>query len=334
MARVTASLALNIINPNVWYGFVARATNSKLVISDGVNTAVYQGYGLTYGWDGTVIGGTVTAYSQFYSGAHVATLDGFAAPAVIVQAHVNSNDIPGFLRAVMDGGDTVSGSPYGDWIATYGGDDVIAGNGGDDYIVAGAGNDTIFLSAGRSTVDGGAGFDVVSLPGNGGSYAQVQTPTGWSFASAQTGASAFLTNVERVAFSNGVLAFDTDGSAGQAYRIYQAAFARSPDAEGLGFWVNAIDQGYGDTTWLAANFIGSDEFKSKYGTPASVTDARFVELVYQNVLLRLPDESGYAFWTAQLDAGMSRASLLAHFSESPENKINVAPEIEQGIWLV
>ena len=36
-------------------------------------------------------------------------------------------------------------------------------------------------------------------------------------------------NVERLDFSDAHLAFDVDGNAGQIYRLYKAAFARTPD---------------------------------------------------------------------------------------------------------
>jgi hypothetical protein len=34
------------------------------------------------------------------------------------------------------------------------------------------------------------------------------------------------------------VALDVDGAAGQAYRLYQAAFDRAPDKNGLGYWIN------------------------------------------------------------------------------------------------
>ena len=64
-----------------------------------------------------------------------------------------------------------------------------------------------------------------------------------------------LTNVERLEFAdtNGTgqayrlyqAAFertpDTNGNAGQAYRLYQAAFERTPDPVGVGYHVNDIE---------------------------------------------------------------------------------------------
>src|SRR5690606_37428256 len=44
----------------------------------------------------------------------------------------------------------------------------------------------------------------------------------------------------------------------------------------------------------------------------------FVTLLYKNVLGRAPDERGLASWTGNLAAGMSRAEVVMHFSESRE----------------
>jgi len=133
---------------------------------------------------------------------------------------------------------------------------------------------------------------------------------------------------DRVAFGDVTLAFDTDGIAGQAYRLYKAAFDRQPDSEGLGFWVKTLDAGV-SLTWVAQRFIDSPEFEGMYGANAS--DERFIELLYANVLDREPDQSGYDYWLDVMSQGLSQADVLTYFSESPENVKNVAPLIEDGI---
>jgi hypothetical protein len=60
------------------------------------------------------------------------------------------------------------------------------------------------------------------------------------------------------------LAFDTDGIAGQAYRIYKAAFNRTPDNDGLKFWIGELDKGM-SLLQAASGFVGSAEFNSVYG---------------------------------------------------------------------
>jgi hypothetical protein len=127
--------------------------------------------------------------------------------------------------------------------------------------------------------------------------------------------------------NNNYIALDKDGVAGQAYRIYKAAFDRAPDLAGLGYWIDAMDNG-APLTSVAGGFIGSTEFQSRYG---STSDTDFIRLLYENVLDRQPDAEGYAYWQDAMSRGLSREGLLINFSESTENKANVADLIANGI---
>ena len=149
-----------------------------------------------------------------------------------------------------------------------------------------------------------------------------------------------LSNVERFSFSDTVIALDVDGTAGQAYRIYRAAFDRDPmidDTAGLGYWIAQMDAGM-SMTEVAARFIDSTEFRSLYG--ATPTNGEFLTKVYNNVLDRDPDSDGYAWWTDQLANNPEKTwqKVLADFSESAENQANVAGLIGNGItydaWTV
>ena len=140
-------------------------------------------------------------------------------------------------------------------------------------------------------------------------------------------------DADRIAFNNGVLRLDVQGGevAGSAYRIYQAAFDRTPDIPGLKFWVDRMDGGMALFD-VSRNFISSAEFIEIYG--ASSTNVQFISKLYQNVLGRDGETAGIAFWTGQLDTGASdRARVLFGFSESAENITGVAPKIDDGIFL-
>jgi hypothetical protein len=137
-----------------------------------------------------------------------------------------------------------------------------------------------------------------------------------------------LVGVERLQFADVTLALDIDGIAAEAYRIYKAAFDRQPDLPGLGFWIKNMDAGV-SLGEVAQEFINSAEFIRMYG--ANPSDEQFVDLLYANVLDRQADQSGYDFWIGALNRGLTRAGLLAEFSESQENITNVAPLIENGI---
>ena len=106
------------------------------------------------------------------------------------------------------------------------------------------------------------------------------------------GGSDTLVGIERVHFTDKVLAFDADGVAGKGYRVYKAAFNREPDGGGLGYWIDQMDDGM-DMVEVAARFIDSNEFRLMYGI--SPSDEDFLTKVYQNVLGRDPEpgDRGY-----------------------------------------
>lgn len=133
----------------------------------------------------------------------------------------------------------------------------------------------------------------------------------------------------RLRFADVSVAMEGDAVAGQAYRIYKAAFNRAPDYSGLGFWISAMDAGM-SLREVAAGFVGSAEFKSAYG--AAPTHRQIVDMLYQNVLGRAGDAGGIVFWLGVLDQGMDTvAGVLAGFSESAENKAALQGTIQSGI---
>lgn len=137
-----------------------------------------------------------------------------------------------------------------------------------------------------------------------------------------------LTGIERATFTDFNLAFDTAGAAGQGYRLYKAAFDRTPDFSGLGYWIRELDAGKA-LTGVAGSFVASPEFTGMYG--ANSTDANFVKLLYNHVLHRDPDKSGYDYWLGDMSRGQTKAAVLTLFSESPENQTQTADLVANGI---
>lgn len=121
---------------------------------------------------------------------------------------------------------------------------------------------------------------------------------------------------------------DSDGNAGQAYRLYKAAFDRTPDLKGLGYWIHELEN-QAPITSVAGNFIISEEFQRLYGVNVSNND--FIRLLYENVLDRSPDQNGYDYWLKDMAKGLTKEEVLISFSESVENKANVADFIKNGI---
>lgn len=128
-----------------------------------------------------------------------------------------------------------------------------------------------------------------------------------------------------------VVDHDVDGPAGQAYRLYRAAFSRTPDLQGLGYHIAAMQSGQ-SLQDISGNFLRSPEFEQRYGT---LDTAAFVTQLYANVLGRAPDAGGLAFHSGNLDSGrLTRAQVLIGFSESLENKQLTAAEIAGGILYI
>ncbi|MRV76228.1 DUF4214 domain-containing protein [Duganella sp. FT92W] len=203
-------------------------------------------------------------------------------------------------------------------------------------VVAGGtgGNDRFVAQAGSESFDGGAGVDTVVYGGARSAYTVSTVSSGATLQVVDSGGTDTLTSIERVQFADGALAFDTSGLAGEAYKLYRAAFNRTPDDGGLGYWISQMDKGVALRD-VARSFIASNEFKGLYG--AAPTDAAFVDLLYQNILHRAPDAAGAAYWVGVLGQGQPREDTLAFFSEGKENTDAVATLIANGIsytpWL-
>ena len=195
-------------------------------------------------------------------------------------------------------------------------------------LVGNAANDTFTTGSGNDAFDGALGTDTVMFTGLRTDHSIVKTSTGWSVSSPTDGIDTLL-NVERLVFSDATVAFDTSGNAGQAYRIYQAAFNRAPDSVGLGYWIKALDAG-GTLKSIAQGFVDSTEFKTLYG--ASPSNSQIVTKLYDNVLHRTPDQGGFDFWLGVLERqDATVAEVLAQFGESAENVAQLTGVMANGI---
>ncbi|MQA39266.1 DUF4214 domain-containing protein [Rugamonas aquatica] len=190
-----------------------------------------------------------------------------------------------------------------------------------------SGNDLLAGNATGKHIDGGAGIDTVYYDDSNGplDITLKQGQATVSLHGADTGDT--LTGVERLLFPDHALALDINGHGGQAYRLYQAAFNRAPDLDGLGYWIKTLDDGY-SLDKVAGNFLISKEFKQQYGE--NLNDHDFLTNLYSNILHRAPDPDGFAYWMNTLHNGFDRAIVLSGFSESAENQAALLPLIGQG----
>lgn len=211
----------------------------------------------------------------------------------------------------------------------YGDDDLYGGNDNDD-LYGDDGADHLYGSNGDDHLYGGVGTDEAFFEGNHTEYLFTATANGLALRDSEAlrDGTDVLESIERIHFSDTSVALDTDGAAGQAYRLYKAAFDRESDDEGLGYWMAALENGVTLNT-VANAFVSSDEFGTLYGD--NCTDEDFVNLLYNNVLDRDAESTGYAYWMNALDTGLTRADVLVCFSESTENQTNVAELIGSGI---
>ncbi|MEC4723578.1 DUF4214 domain-containing protein [Noviherbaspirillum sp. CPCC 100848] len=206
---------------------------------------------------------------------------------------------------------SLSGNSAANALLGLGGNDIIAGYGGDD------------------TIDGGAGIDTAVYSGALGNFAIEKLSNGYKITDKTLANGVdLLSDIERLKFGDKAIAFDISGNAGQAYRLYQAAFDRKPDLGGLGAQMNGLDNGM-SLLQISQNFINSQEFALRYG--ANPSNEAFVTQLYANVLHRSPDAGGYAVQVKALHDGVSRAQLLVNFSESPENYNATIVGIQNGI---
>ena len=209
----------------------------------------------------------------------------------------------------------------------------IVGTTGNDTLNGTAGNDSFNGLAGNDTISGGAGLDTAIYAGKRADF--TITAAGANFTvQDKTGAEGTDTvnQVERLQFADMTVALDINSTAGVAYRIYQAAFNRTPDLAGLGYWIGQMDKGQtlGD---VAKSFVASDEFHRLYGN--SPTNEQVINAYYQNVLHRAPDQAGLDYWLGQLASGKdTQATALAGFSESTENQAQVIAKIQNGIDFI
>ena len=114
-----------------------------------------------------------------------------------------------------------------------------------------------------------------------------------------------------------VTGLNTDS--GEMFRLYNAAFARFPDADGLKYWIDQFSSGKNTRRVVAQSFLGSAEFTEKYGS--NVSDETYVNNLYKNVLGRDADTEGLNYWVSNLSSGLeTRYEALLGFAESAENK--------------
>ena len=324
MAEALFFQAQDMFAPTAWYS----ATNGvsqyawQMVRAEpgaGYRVAHYSG---AFSYSGSSLsGGVVNAMLEAVDGVICYSVSDLSVDALAVQQYLKNGDGVGLQAYFYVGNDQIRGSDD---------DDALRGLTGNDELRGGAGNDLLQGGEGADFLWGGEGVDTALYLWGRGTYEISRSQDSGRVTVAGGGeGSDSLYEIERAQFADVSVAFDLDGNAGQAYRIYQAAFDRAPDLGGLGDWIYAMDHGM-SLVDVASGFIASAEFAQNYGDAPGNAD--FVTRLYGNVLHRAPEQAGYDYWMNQLAAGLqTRSEVLAGFSESPENQLQVIGAIEDGI---
>lgn len=99
---------------------------------------------------------------------------------------------------------------------------------------------------------------------------------------------------------------DYQSSDSDTLRLYRAFFDREPDAGGAIYWIGQTRNGVTPDD-LAYGFAQSTEFALKYGT---LSNTDFLNLIYQNMLGRTPDQGGFDYWLGQMSSGLTQHGVV------------------------
>lgn len=190
-------------------------------------------------------------------------------------------------------------------------DNQLIGQSGNNLLIGGHGNDALSGGAGDDWLDGAGGHDVARYDADQSQFTLTIGRDGTVLMdrSGVLGADKLI-SIEQLDFATGSI--DVQALEGLAnvpasdllgiIELYTAYFNRAPDAAGLAFWGAAMANG---TTLAdaAALFMDQDETRAAY--PDGLSNEAFADAVYQNVLGRMPDTEGKAFWVEVLDDAAS-----------------------------
>ena len=96
-------------------------------------------------------------------------------------------------------------------------------------------------------------------------------------------------------------------------RMYTKALGRDGETLGVEDWTNRINTGAMSAETVAKSFFDSQEFQNR-----NLSNADYVEVLYQTFMDRASDAAGKQYWIDKLNSGMSRTQVLEGFSRSVE----------------
>jgi serralysin len=140
-------------------GDVVVATATTFILQDGIWRDEFTG-SFTYA-NGSISGGTATAWKQTESGATVFEVTGFSVPANTIALWSSTNANETARSTILADSDLITGSAAADRMYGYTGADTLIGGGGLDYLRGNEGNDSLSGGDEFDDLHGNAGDDVV-----------------------------------------------------------------------------------------------------------------------------------------------------------------------------
>ena len=101
--------------------------------------------------------------------------------------------------------------------------------------------------------------------------------------------------------------------------VYQNVLGRAPDGAGLAYWVGQLNGGFMTRGQVMVGFSESPEYQQ------SSYNRVFVTMIYYGMLRRVPEQFGFNYWVATLNAGASALDLINAFLAAPEYRARFLP---------
>ncbi len=273
------------------------------------------------------------------------------------------------------GDDTLLGDAGNDVIDGEAGNDSLLGGPGDDRLIGGEGLDSFdggpgadsLVFAGSALIDPNDIDPRAPLAPPDGAVRPELGPAGPVSLATPAGAQT-LAGIERIELEDGSYLYDIGigpelaalydrigaGEIGEeervepvgddlatVYRLYGAAYGRTPDEAGLRFWLDLFERDQITQRELAEAFITVPEFQLRYdGDPDTPgfqepSDEAYISLLYDNALRRELDQGGFEFWVQRLESeDFDRVDMLIFFADSPENVTRTRSFLEDGVFVL
>jgi len=287
----------------------------------------YHGLGGTVARAGYSAGDGVHYYELPFSGNQesMLSLDEVGVWSLSSSASGEINGI-----GLEDTDDTLNGTNFSDIMDGRSGDDVlngglgddnISGGDGNDVLNGGEGNDTLFSGSGEDIIDGGDGDDTVSYVEHFNNYNFNDLDNQFIVISDSGDSKDTIENVESIAFSDVTLNLDEVEELlnleESVSRLYTALLGRTPDNDGLLYWLNDLNQNDTSIQDISGAFAGSEEYEARFGAQS---DEEFINQLYNNILGRDADNDGYSYWLDEISQTGDRTGMIVSFSNSEEYK--------------